>query len=107
ISRVCTAQHAFEIILNGDESDFESSDHDEITELANDDEEEVLEDNTDGDFSSSDDEPLSTFRTDCRQYQWEDVTFVPPDAAFVPDLMEPQLVKLRHICTTNSSLVTT
>ena len=106
MSRVCTTQHSFEIILNGDESDFESSDDDEITELPKDDEE-VPEDNTDGDFSSGDDEPLSTFRTDCRQYQWEDVTFVPPDAAFVPDPMEPQLVKLRHICTTDSSLVTT
>ena len=72
MSRVFTAQHSFEIILNGDESDFDSCDDDEITELANDDED-VPEDNTDGDLSSSDDEPLSTFRTDCRQYQWEDV----------------------------------
>ena len=43
-------------------SDFKSSDYEEITELAND-EEEVPEDNIDDDFSSSDDEPLCVTRS--------------------------------------------
>ena len=64
MSRVYTAQDSLKVILNGGESDVESSDDEEITELAKD-EEEVPEDNID-DFSSGDDEPLSTFRTDCR-----------------------------------------
>ena len=88
MSRVYTAQDALEIILNGGESDFESSDDEEITELAID-EEEVPEHNIDDYFSSSDDEPLSTYRTNRRPYQWEDGAFIPPDAAFVPDPMEP------------------
>ena len=62
MSRVYTAQYALEIIINGGESDFESSDDEEITELAID-EEEVTEHNIDDYFSSSDDEPLSTYRT--------------------------------------------
>ena len=84
MSRVCTAQDALEIILNGDESDFESCDDTEITELANY-EKEVPEDNIDDYFSSSDDESLMTLRTDCEPYQWEDGAFVPPDAALFPD----------------------
>ena len=31
--------------------------------------------------------------TNRRPYQWEDGAFVSPDAAFVPDPMEPQLAK--------------
>ena len=54
MSRVYTAQDALEIILNRGESDFESSDDEEITELAID-EEEVPEHNIDDYFSSSDD----------------------------------------------------
>ena len=88
MSRVYTAQDALDIILHGDESDFESSDDDELTELANN-EEEVPQDNIDHVFSSGDDESLSTFRTDYRPYHCEDCAFVPPDAAFVSDLMEP------------------
>ena len=39
MSRLYTAQDALEIILNGGESDFESSDDEEITELVIDEEE--------------------------------------------------------------------
>ncbi|KAK2176186.1 hypothetical protein NP493_677g02059 [Ridgeia piscesae] len=86
MSRLYTAQDALEIILNEGESDFESSDDEEITELVID-EEEVPDHEIDDYFSSSDDEPLSTYRTNRRQ--WEDGAFLPPDAAFIPDPMKP------------------
>ena len=53
--QIYTAQGALDIILNGDESDFESSDDEEITELVND-EEELPDHEVDDYFSSSDDE---------------------------------------------------
>ncbi|KAI0230674.1 hypothetical protein LSAT2_019009 [Lamellibrachia satsuma] len=88
MSRVYTAQDALDIILNGEESELKSSDDEEITELANN-EEEVPQDNLDHDFTSGDDESLSTFRTDYRPSYCEDCAFVLPDAAFVSDPMEP------------------
>ncbi|KAK2170236.1 hypothetical protein NP493_1156g00000 [Ridgeia piscesae] len=88
MSRLYTAQDALEIIPNGGESDFGSSDDEEITELVID-EEEVPDHETDDYFSSSDDEPLSSYRTNRRPYQWEDGAFLPLDVAFIPDPMEP------------------
>ena len=51
--------------------------------------EEVPDHEVDDYFSSSDDEPLSSYRTNRRSYQWEDGAFLPPDAALIPDPMEP------------------
>ena len=62
MSRLYTAQDALEIILYGIESDFESSDDEEITELVID-EEEVPDHEIYVYFSSSDDEPLSSYRS--------------------------------------------